>query len=287
MKNQNTILVVGATGRQGGAVSHHLLNKGWKVKALTRNANGEKAKNLVKAGADVVQGDLDEPGQIRHFFDGVYGVFSVQNPWITGLEKEVEHGIRVADLAKEARVKHFVYSSAGTGEAGTGVPHFESKVKIERHIKNLSIPYTILRPAGFMELMSDKDFVPPLVAWNVIGKMLGNNFPLSWISIDDVGAVTAAVFSNPQQYIGKELMLAGDIKSMQECRNLYREIFDKNLLGIPAPVWLFKLMQNDLYQMFTWMKSEQVSEKVVELTRQIIGETTSVRQWMTMRKSAM
>ena len=287
METEKRILGVGSTGRQGGAVTKHLLKNGWSVRALTRNSSSEKAAKLKKHGADVVQGDLDDPEQVRYFFEGVYGVFSVQNPWITGLEKEIEHGKLIADLAKAADVKHIVYSSAGPGSTGSGVPHFDSKVQIEKHIKELQLPYTILRPSGFMEMMSDKDFVPALVTWNVTGKMLGDNFPVGWIAVDDIGAVAAKVFAETEKYIGKELDLTGDIKCMSECRSIYRDVNGKNPFRIPAPVWLFKLMQKDLYKMYAWTKSEPVSRQSIIETKKIIGETTSVEKWMASHKNDM
>lgn len=280
MGKQKIILVIGATGRQGAAVTRHLLKAGSTVRTLTRNSNSTKAKILQNSGAEVVQGDLNEPDQIKHFFNEVYGVFSVQNPWITGLEKETEHGKLIASLAAKAGVQHLVYSSAGLGKPESGVPHFESKMKIEQHIKKIGLPYTILRFAGFMELMSDKEFVPSLVIWNVVEKMLGDDFPLSWIAVNDVGAITAKVFANPDKYIGKELNLMGDIKSIKECKEIYRNIHGSNPFRIPAPVWLFKLMQNDLYKMFEWVKEGELNSISIEETRKIHPGLMKVEDWM-------
>jgi uncharacterized protein YbjT (DUF2867 family) len=281
-----TILVTGATGRQGGATASNLLKEGWRVLALTRNPDQPKAKVLRDAGAKVIQGDLNNPGPLQHFFKDLYGVFSVQNPWITGLEKEVEYGKLIAEMALEAGVKHLVYSSAGIGKPGTGVPHFDTKLQIEKHIKELNIPYTILRPAGFMELMSDKDFVPPLVAWNVTGKVLGDDFPLIWIAAEDVGAVATKVFADPETYIGNEIQIAGDKKSMAECREIYKSVHKKNPFRIPAPVWIFKIMQKDLWKMYQWMLKDPESDGIIDHTRQIHPEVMSVESWMRKRATA-
>lgn len=284
MAGDKIILVTGATGRQGGAVAGHLLNEGWKVRALTRDPDKPKAKALKEAGADVIKGDLNNPKQLKLFFEDLYGVFSVQNPWITGLKKEVEHGMAVADMAAGAGIKHLVYSSAGPGKPGTNVPHFDSKLKIEKHIKMLGIPYTILRPTGFMELMTDKDFVPPLMVWNVTGKVLGDDFPLTWVASDDVGAMAAKVFTNTEEFAGREISIAGDLKSMAECRQIYYSIHNKYPFRIPAPVWLFKMMQKDIYLMYQWMKSEPAPEGMIDKTRELHPEVMNVESWM--RKSA-
>jgi len=284
MKGDKTILVTGATGRQGSAVARHLLEEGWQVRALTRDPDKPNAKALKEAGADVIKGDLNKPKPLKLFFKDLHGVFSVQNPWVTGLEKEVEHGIEIADMAADTGVKHLVYSSAWPVKPGTGVPHFETKVKIENHIKALGLPYTILRPTGFMELMSEKDFVPPLMAWNVMGKILGDDFPLTWVACDDIGAVAARVFANTKEFAGREIPIAGDAKSMAECRQIYYSIHNKYPFRIPAPVWLFKMMQKDIYRMYQWMKSEPVSNGVIDKTRELHPEVMNVESWM--RKSA-
>lgn len=280
MAAEHVILVAGATGRQGGAAARHLIKSGWKVRALTRNPDSKKAQALEKAGAELVKGNLDQPETLRQALQSVYGVFSVQNPWISGLKKETEQGIRIAELAAEAGVKHFVYSSAGPGTADTGVPHFNSKLPVEAKVQEIGIPYTILRPAGFMELMSDKDFVPPLVAWNVTGKMLGDEFPVSWIACDDIGAITAKVFDNPEGFGNREIPIAGDIRSIGECKRIYKSLFGKSPFSIPAPVWLFKLMQKDLYLMYEWMKGEEYTHEVLAETQQIHPDVMDVEVWM-------
>lgn len=114
------IAVTGATGRQGGAVARHLLAGGWRVRALTRDPGSEPARRIAALGAEVVTIDMMNPDSLVPAFDNAHGVFSVQNPVISGHEAEVQQGKNVADVAKSAGVRHLVYGSAGTGVAGTG-----------------------------------------------------------------------------------------------------------------------------------------------------------------------
>src|SRR5690242_9345217 len=116
------IVVTGATGLQGGAVSRHLLRTGWHVRGLTRNAASRRAQALAEAGVEVVQGDMDDIATLLPIFDGAYGVYSVQNPVISGPAAEVRQGKHVADAARTCGVQHLVYGSAGIGRSGTGVP---------------------------------------------------------------------------------------------------------------------------------------------------------------------
>src|SRR5215213_2769559 len=103
---ERLILVCGATGSQGGAVARSLLDRGLQVRALTREPQKSEAQALADQGAEVVQGDMEDRSAMERVLDGAYGVFSVQNFWETGYDREVKQGRTVADAAKAASVKH-------------------------------------------------------------------------------------------------------------------------------------------------------------------------------------
>src|SRR3712207_1222459 len=111
---ERLILVCGATGNQGGAVARSLLDRGFRVRALSRNPQKPEAQTLTEQGAEVVQGDMEDRSTMEWVLEGGYGVFSVQNSWEAGYDREVKQGKTVADAAKAAGVEHFVYSSAGS-----------------------------------------------------------------------------------------------------------------------------------------------------------------------------
>src|SRR4051794_12036467 len=101
------ILVTGATGQQGGATARHLLAQGWRVRAFVRNPAAAQA--LQQAGAELVQGDMNDAASLEAAMQGVYGVFSVQ----AHTSDETRQGKNVADAAKAAGVQHLVYTSVG------------------------------------------------------------------------------------------------------------------------------------------------------------------------------
>lgn len=140
----NLILVTGATGQQGSAVANALLQKGKNVRVMTRNP--EKAAILAKAGAEVVKGNLTNQTDLQAALRGVQGVFAMSTPFEAGMEEEVRQGVMLADAAKQAGVSHYVYTSVGSAHRHTGIPHFESKWKVEQHIEKVGLPATILRP---------------------------------------------------------------------------------------------------------------------------------------------
>jgi uncharacterized protein YbjT (DUF2867 family) len=254
---KRTIVVTGATGLQGDAVARHLLASGWHVRALTRNAKSRKAQALAAQGAEVRQGDMAQPASLMPVFEGAYGVFSVQNPVISGVEGEISQGKHVATVAKQAGVHHLVYASAGTGMEGTGVPSWESKRAIEATLKSLSLPLTVLRPTAFMELMTEKKFFPAVSTWHVMPKLMGSSTKVVWLSVDDLGFIVAKAFANPDQFIGQEFQLASDVQSIDECRALYRKVTGKEPPRLPMPVWMFErlgFVGKDLGIMWRWLR---------------------------------
>src|SRR5207245_11413093 len=109
--SDQTVLVTGATGRQGGAVIRRMLPKGWKLRALTRNPTTAAARDLTRQSVDVVQGDLEDQASLERAAHGAYGIYSVQDSWAVGAQREVQQAKNLANAAKKAGVGHFVYSS--------------------------------------------------------------------------------------------------------------------------------------------------------------------------------
>src|SRR5215831_17338177 len=108
-KSDKTVLVTGATGRQGGAVLRHMLPKGCKLRALTFRADATTVQRLASQGIEVVKGDMEDPSSLERATRGVYGVYSVQDFWSVGAKREVQQGKNMADAARKAGVEHFVY----------------------------------------------------------------------------------------------------------------------------------------------------------------------------------
>jgi uncharacterized protein YbjT (DUF2867 family) len=285
---QSIIVVTGATGLQGGAVTRHLLKDGWHVRALTRNAASKPAQALAMSGAEVVQGDMGEATSLRPIFAGAYGVYSVQNTFISGPEAEVRQGKTVAEVAKDSGIQHLVYGSAGIGRKGTGIPSWETKLLIEDYMHALSLPLTILRPMAFMELMTEKKFFPAVGTWHVMPRLMGDSRRLPWICVDDLGAITAQVFGAPQQLVGKDLTLASDVQSLAQCRSMYREVMGTPPPQFPMPIWLFQrfgLVGRDLTTMWRWLRTGDIDLDTAP-TRAIYPEALTVHTWLSRQKAA-
>ncbi len=280
--SNRTIVVTGATGLQGGAVARRLLAAGWRVRALTRNAQSPKARALAAAGAEVVQGDMTDPAALAPVLQGAYGVFSVQNPMPGGVEGEIRQGKNVAEAAKQAGVRHFIYGSAGPVAGVTGVPSWDSKRVIEDHLRSLDLPLTVLRPVAFMEIMTEPKFYPAMAAWHVMPALAGADRPIVWLSAADVGVFAAQAFADPERYIGQTLTLASDVQSLNACRQMYAEELGRQPPRFPLPPWLFErfgFVGKDLGHMWRWLRLNEIPHET-ESTLALHPQALTVRTWL-------
>ena len=277
------IAVLGATGRMGGATARHLLEAGWRVRAITRKPDGPRAGALSTAGAKVVKADMEDPATLRKAFEGTHGVFNVQNPMKSGLEAEVRQGRNVADAAADAGVSHVVYGSAGVGRSGTGVGQWESKLRVKEHMLTRGLPLTVLRPMALMELMTDKDFYPALSTWHTMPSLAGPDTKIVWLAADDLGAVAAKAFADPEGFVGRDIALASDVRSIAECRELYRAAAGRPPRSFPVPVWMFERMAGkDLAVMWRWLRTADLDLDVAPTLALHPGAMT-VERWLLRR----
>ncbi len=127
MTDSRRILVTGATGQQGGSVARRLLERGLRVRGMTRNVEGDAAKALTGLGAEMVSAEFTDSGSLSTALAGVDAVFAMTTPFEAGVEAETAQGVALVDAAADAGVDHFVYSSVASADKTTGIPHFDSK----------------------------------------------------------------------------------------------------------------------------------------------------------------
>jgi uncharacterized protein YbjT (DUF2867 family) len=229
---ERLILVCGATGKQGGAVARSLLDRGFRVRALTRDPQKPEAQALSEQGAEVVQGDMEDRSAMDQVVEGAYGVFSVQNFWETGYDREVQQGKTVADAAKAAGVEHFVYSSVGSAHRQTGIPHFESKWEVEEHVRQSGLPYTILRPTYFMQ---NWEWTREMILGGTLAQPFDADKPFQQVAVEDVGAFAAIAFENPDRWIGRAVDLAADEQSMTEIAETFGRVIGREVSYYQVP----------------------------------------------------
>ncbi len=246
------ILVTGATGQQGGAVARELLARGHKVRAMTRNPDGPNAKALADLGATVVRGDLDDEASLDGALQGIWGVFGVQNSWEAGVEQEEVQGKRLAERAKKAGVQHFVYTSVGSADRQTGIPHFDNKWRVEEVVRGLGFTsHTIIRPVFFMENLASPWFKPAIDEGQLtIG--IKPETRVQMIAVGDIGKYGLLAFEKSEELDGEAIDLAGDELTMPETAQILGEAIGKTVSFVPTPIEEVRKFSADFASMLEW-----------------------------------
>ncbi|MFN2235783.1 MAG: NmrA/HSCARG family protein [Anaerolineales bacterium] len=291
MQNKS-VLIFGATGNIGGAATRELLKRNWQVRAVTRTPNSEKAHILAELGAEVVQADMEDRNILEKVFDGMKRVLSVQNWTTSGVEGEMRQGKLVADVAHSVGVRHLVYVSAGNGDRGTGIPHFENKIEVEDYMRELRLPFTIIRPTPFMELMTEKEFYPAMATWGVEPKIVGWDLPIPWVSVYDLGQAVANAFDDPEKWIGKDVPMCGDIKTLGENQAIFTAIDGRKPSRIPLPIRLFEKMAGDEFvAMWKWMdewigqEGTPGLQQIMEQSHEMVPEMLDMESWLRKKRN--
>ncbi len=281
--SQRLFAVIGATGQQGGATARALLSTGARVRALVRDPRTQPARALADRGAEVVRADIDDPASLRSAFTGVYGLFAVTTfTGPKGTEGEVEHGMQIADAAREVGVPQVVYSSVGGAERGTGIPHFESKRRVEEHMSTLGLSTTFVRPTFFME-----NFIYFLAPRHedgvvVLRAPLAPEVPLQMVAVEDIGAVAAAALLDPASVPGGAVEIAGDELTGEQIATVYGE-----RAGLPARFEALPLSvlaeDADQKAMFTWFTQLPAYQADFDATRRLAPGVKDLATWLATR----
>jgi uncharacterized protein YbjT (DUF2867 family) len=271
------ILVTGATGHQGGAVLRHLHKAGFPVRALTRDPDKPVANELMGSKTEVVRGDLNDRDSLTRALEDVYGVYSVQAVNFADIEAEVREGVNLVDAAARSGISHFVYSSVAGADKNSGIPHFETKFRIEEHLRQSGIPNTILRPAFFME------------NWIAMRDQLEKgsiNFPVRpethfpMIAVDDIGAAAAKAFEHPGHWQGRAVELAGDDLAIKDIAGIFSRVLSHPVEYRQVPYEQFeKQAGHELTVMFRWFDTGAFHVDIAAL-RNDIPNLTSFESWL-------
>ena len=272
MENSNQIiLVIGATGNQGGAIAQHLLQRGkFAVRSLVTDQNKPTAQTFKQAGAELVEGDLNDRASLDSALEGVSGVFSMQTVK-DGLEVEIRQGKTLADAAKAAGVKHFVYSSVGGAERKSGVPHFDSKFQIEEYIRAVGLPHTILRPVFFL---FNYNRMRPMIENGTFGYPLNPDTKLQQLSEEDFGKMTAEVFERPAEFLNREIELASVELTMTETAAAFSRAMGKKVEYRQVPFEAFEQQAGaETTTMFRWFENFGYAANLAQIEQEFFAPT--------------
>jgi uncharacterized protein YbjT (DUF2867 family) len=248
MGQELTVVVTGSTGKQGGAVARGLLERGHKVRAVTRDPNSSQAKLLASAGAALVAASLEDTAVITKALEGSTSLFAMTTPF-GGTDAEIRQGIAAADAAKAAGV-HLVFTSVGSANRQTGVPHFDSKYEVEKHIAKIGVRATILAPVAFMENLY---FIREELAKGIYAAALPPTRALAQVAVPDIGAVAIRVLEEPARFTGKRFDLASDELTGNDALAILSRVTGRPFSYYQVPLDVIRQrMGEDAVKMYEW-----------------------------------
>jgi uncharacterized protein YbjT (DUF2867 family) len=228
MSEKKVIAVLGATGAQGGGLVRAILadpSGGFTVRAVTRDVSSDKAKELAKLGAEVVQGDVDDLESLKKAFQGAYGAFCVTFFWAHfSPEKELAEAALMAKAAKAANVQHVIWSTLEdtrkwvplsddrmpTLGGKYKVPHFDAKGEADKLFAEAGVPTTFLQTSFYWDNFIHFGSGPKKGPDGVLALTLPmGDKKLPGIAASDIGACAYGIFKAGSKYIGKTVGIAG------------------------------------------------------------------------------
>jgi uncharacterized protein YbjT (DUF2867 family) len=250
MSGNLLIAVAGATGNQGGAVTRALLRRGHRVRAMLRNVKAASAQALEEIGAELVQASFDDRASLTKAAADVDGVFMVTTP-AGGIENEIEQGFAQVDAYADANIGHIVFSSVGSADRKTGIPHFESKFRIEQQLAALGLPYTVSAPAYFMENLLFPDTLKEIASGSLAIAMPPTR-ALQMQSVGNIGEFAASLFERGIEVVGKRFDIAADELPGSKMAESLSRASGKPVAFKELPPNMFRPAMEDLALMFEW-----------------------------------
>jgi uncharacterized protein YbjT (DUF2867 family) len=316
MTEQPLIAVVGATGRQGGGLARAILSDPdheFAVRALTRNARSAGAQELVRAGAEVIEADLDDAASVRAAFDGAHGAFVVTNYWAkrtpaeeaarTAAEMELAQAEIAARAARDAGVAHVVWSTledtrdffgederVPNVEGRYKVPHFDVKGEADQLFVRYGVPTTFLRTTLFFESVADglgRDASGQLVLTLPLADQ-----PLCGIAVEDIGKTALGIFKRGREFIGETVSIAGDQMTGDGYAAALAEALGEEVsyrpyswdeyraLGFPGAVDL-----GNMFQYYAENSARFTADRDLDRVRELNPALQSFRDWLALHKA--
>jgi len=305
MSQNKIIAVMGATGAQGGGLVRAILNDkqgGFSARAITRNVNSDKAKALAKMGAEIVQADVNDEKSIRKAFDGAYGAYCVTFYWEHfSPEKELAQAKNLAQAAKEAGVKHVIWSSLEdmrkwvplsdnrmpTLMGKYKVPHFDAKGEANKFFTDLGLPVTIMNTSFYWDNMIYFGMGPKK---GPDGK-LAITFPmgdkkLPAMAAEDIGKCAYGIFKRGREFIGKTVGISGEFLTGEQMAAQLSEVLGKEIVYNSVSPEVYRKFgfpgAEDLGNMFQVKRDfekEYCADRDLKLSRSLNPELLTFRKW--------
>jgi len=227
------------------------------VRAVTRDTNSSQAKSLASAGATLVAASLEDNAALTQALEGATSLFAMTTP-SGGTDAETRQGVAAVDAAK-ATGAHFVFTSVGSANRQTGIPHFDSKYEVEKHIAKVGVRATILAPVAFMENLY---FIKEQLANGIYAAALPPARALAQVAVADIGAVAVPVLEDAGRFTSKRFDLASDELTGNDAMAILARVTGRPFSYYQVPVDVIR---------------QRMGEDAVRCTN---GSTASVLRWI-------
>jgi uncharacterized protein YbjT (DUF2867 family) len=242
------VVVVGSTGRQGGAVTNALLQGAHEVRALTRTLANPVADAFRLRGARLAWSDIEDADRLEDVADGANAMFAITTSRGHGPAAETRHGLTLIELARRLDVQHFIYSSLIPAAGLTGQAAWDSKHEIEQYLRASGVPFTIVCPAFFMENLVNDAYLENLRRGDLALPMPSNR-KLQQIAIADLGRFVRVIFEHRDVFVGRRISIASDELSPIEMAASLARISGKRLRHVDRAIE----DENETGMLCTWL----------------------------------
>jgi uncharacterized protein YbjT (DUF2867 family) len=308
---QKIIVVVGATGAQGGGLVRAILadpDGGFVARALTRNAASDKARELAAQGVEVVEADISDETSLAKAFDGAYGAYLMTNFWEhASPQKEKSDAAAMAGAAKSAGLSHVIWSTLeDTREHiplsdermptlldSYKVPHFDAKAEANQFFTDAGVPTTFLQTTfywenfvSFMRVQRDQDgrLILPLA--------MGES-QLAGIAVEDIGRTAYGVFKRGQEFIGRTVSIAGEHLTGAQMAAVLGNALGEEVTYVPVPFdalraqpWPGATENGNMFQYYAEVP-QFVAARDLDLVRSLNPDLQTFEQWVAAHKDAL
>lgn len=306
MTDKKVIAIVGGTGAQGGGLARAILNDkegDFIARVITRNANSDKAKELKKMGAEIVEADVENKDSLVKAFEGAYGAYCVTFFWEHfSPDKEKQHAQNMAEAAKEAGVQHVIWSTLEDTRKyisidddrmptlmGTyKVPHFDAKGESNVYFKNSGVPFTLLNTSFYWDNFIYFGLGPQKGPDGKLAlTMPMKDKKLPGIAAEDIGKTAFGIFKAGDKYKGKTLGIVGEKLTVGEMAEGFAEILGTEVSYNDVPASVFRSFDfpgaDDLGNMFQFkaeFEKEFCDARDIDETRKLNPELLTFKQWL-------
>lgn len=311
MAPKKVIAVVGATGAQGGGLVRAIENDRsgeFAARAISRDVNSPKARELSARGVEVVAADIDDAESVKRAFSGAHGAFCVTFFWHhMSAEKEIAHARNMAEAAKATNLQHVIWSTLEdtrrwmplsddrmpTLHGKYKVPHYDGKGEANQIFLDMGLPVTLLNTSFYWENFIYFGAGPKPGPDGVLAlTMPMGNSRLPGMASEDIGKCALGIFKAGREFIGKSVAIAGEHLTGAQLAEKMSRALGREVRYNDVPPEVYRNFgfpgADDMGNMFQFKRDfekDYVGARSIEFTRRLNPQLQAFDQWLAVNAS--